>query len=161
MANAFNGALAAQTIRINRFDSLRRTSGTCRYGVRFPAVGSAALGPRPDSMTGRAPPDRAVAPHHPVLRPVRRVDRTCRDQRESLARSGRYLPQEEPDACRSTRAQVDFTGGAWPGTPAVCVQGAAVSRGGNDLSSDNAVLVEVRASRSAAGCPRRRLSFSL
>jgi len=30
-----------------------------------------------------------------------------------------------------------------PGTPVVCVRGAAVSRGGNDTTSDNAVLIEV------------------
>jgi hypothetical protein len=30
-----------------------------------------------------------------------------------------------------------------PGARVVCIRGAAVSRGGNDLSSDNAVLIEV------------------
>jgi hypothetical protein len=30
-----------------------------------------------------------------------------------------------------------------PSAPAVCLRGAAVSRGGNDTSSDNAVLIEV------------------
>ena len=30
-----------------------------------------------------------------------------------------------------------------PGVPAVCIRGSAISRGGNDASSDNAVLIEM------------------
>ena len=40
-----------------------------------------------------------------------------------------------------------------PGAPAVCVEGRAVSRGGNDLTSDNAILIEfsLQLPRSAPG----------